>query len=70
MIYHSSDIYKLLKHSAINDDCATFKRYWGREITLAETLAEFRVNNKVSSDAEIPLEEFEKWLKGLGWYDG
>lgn len=66
MIYRSSDIYKLLKHSAISDDCVTFKKWWGKEISLFKCLEEFKEHNKVEN-AEIPLDEFEKWLRGLGW---
>lgn len=67
MIYRSSDIYRLLKPSARQDDCATFKRWWGKEISLFECMDEFRKNNKIGDDKEIPLDEFETWLRGLGW---
>lgn len=70
MIYRSTDIHKLLRRGdrIAFKDCAIFKRWWGREITLAQCLAEFRENNMIDEDKEIPLEEFEKWLRGLGWF--
>lgn len=68
MIYRSSDIYKLLKHSAISDDCVTFKKWWGQEISLAQCLEEFRKNNDVPDDVEISLRAFKVWLRSEGWY--
>lgn len=69
MIYRSSDIYRLLKTgiSAAQQDCATFKKWWGKEISLFECMDEFRANNGITDDKEIPLDEFETWLRGLGW---
>lgn len=67
MIYRSSDIYRLLKSDADEEDKATFKRWWGKEISLFECMDEFRKNNGITDDKEIPLDEFETWLRGLGW---
>lgn len=68
MICRSTDIYRVLKHEAADDDKVTFKKWWGQEISLAQCLEEFRKNNDVPDDVEISLRDFKVWLRGEGWY--
>ena len=49
-------------------DKTTFQKYKDKSITISECLTEFYQNNLIKkNDQKINVNDFEEWLKSLGY---
>ena len=57
-------------YTSASNDCKVFKSWEDKKISTNRALELFRLNNRVSDDLIIGLEEFEKFMNSLGYYRG
>ena len=57
-------------YTSASNDCKVFKLWEDKKISTNRALELFRLNNRVSDDLIIGLEEFEKFMNSLGYYRG
>ncbi len=61
-------IRKQLKPSARYPDMKIFNQWVNHEIDTKECIRQFRKNNKISDRLVIIDDEFEEWLRTLGYW--
>lgn len=54
--------------SAAVDDKTLFNSWEREELATKQVLARFLKNNKIVLKKPVDLDEFEKWLNGLGYH--
>lgn len=59
-----------LDPAVASSDSGTFKRWENKQITTAKALMEFKIHNKIDLNKQFDEQEFENWLRSLGYIRG